>query len=108
MNIEKIERFMAATLPLRRPRPVKAASEGDWFFALDQRRVGTGTNGWVAQVFGIHRDQGDLWIQIAPAGTPFTTMILRLSASTHLGDVLIALEHAPFSESGPAVVDLRG
>ena len=97
-----------ASLAFPRPRPVKASSADDWFFALDQRQIGVGPHGWVAQVLGIHREHGGLWVQMAPLDNPSATLVLRVSTSTHLDDVLAALERRrPTEESKPEIIDFR-
>ena len=97
----------ALPLALPRPRPVKVASADDWFFALDQRRIGAGSAAWVAQVFGVHRENGELWVQLAPLDRPASAIVLHVSPATHLDDVLEALERRqPASEGKPEVIDL--
>ena len=94
------------SLAVLRPR-LTASSADDWFLALDQRLIGAGSNGWVAQVLGIHTERKHLWIQIAAAHNPWVSLVLRVSASTGLNDVLSALKHRrPAEETRLEVIDL--
>jgi hypothetical protein len=78
-----------------------------WFVALDQRQIGTGTASWVAQVLGVHRENDDLWVQIAPSVDPDVTIVLRLSPATAVHEALGALERRnPMSDGGSYVIDL--
>jgi hypothetical protein len=78
-----------------------------WFAALDQRQIGTGTASWVAQVLGVHRENDDLWVQIAPSVDPDVTIVLRLSPATAVHEALGALERRnPMFDGGSYVIDL--
>jgi hypothetical protein len=99
----------ALPLTLPRPQPAKVASADDWFFALDQRRIGAGAKAWVAQVFGVYRQNGELWVQLAPLDRPASAIVVHVSPATRLDDVLDALEHRhPTGEGKPEVIDLVG
>jgi hypothetical protein len=74
---------------------------------LDQRPLGSGPSKWVAQVLAVHTERDGLWVQIAPADDPSATVVLHVSAATHLDEALTALEHQSRPSDGPpAVIDL--
>ena len=78
-----------------------------WFVALDQRSIGSGHDGWVAQVMAVHTERDGLWVQIAAADRPAATIVLHVSAATHLDEALTALERQRRPGDGPpAVIDL--
>jgi hypothetical protein len=78
-----------------------------WFAALDQRPIGSGQNGWVAQVLAVHTDGDGIWVQLAPADDASSTVVLHVSSATHLDEVLRALERQSRPSAGPpAVIDL--
>jgi hypothetical protein len=78
-----------------------------WFYALDQRRIDIGSRSWVVEVTGIHADDAELWIQLAPVGRPDRGIVLRVSPHTTINEAKAALEKA---WSGPVtrrpVIDL--
>ena len=98
-----------SSVAVLRPRPFLSQSADDWFIALDQRRIGDGAAAWIIEVLGIHREPGGHWVQIATSGNPFATLVLRVTASTHLDDVLTALEwQRPSDQTKPEIIDFRG
>jgi len=75
--------------------------------ALDQQRIGDGAENWVAQVFGVHTDGRDFFVQIAPADNPDESVVLRLSAWATPQHAIAALtamcpQRGPF----PHVIDV--
>jgi hypothetical protein len=78
-----------------------------WFAALDQHPIGSGQDGWVAQVLAVHTERDGIWVQVAPVDDPSSTIVLHVSSATHLDDVVTALERQSRpSEGPPAVIDL--
>jgi hypothetical protein len=78
-----------------------------WFTALDQRQIGSGASGWVAQVLGVHTERDGLWVQLAPAGDLSATVVLHVSQATHLDEVVKALERrGRLDRTRTAVIDL--
>jgi hypothetical protein len=78
-----------------------------WFAALDQRPLGSGASRWVAQVLAVHTERDGLWVQIAPADNPSAIVVLHVSSTTHLDEVLDRLERQNRPEDGPpAVIDM--
>jgi hypothetical protein len=74
---------------------------------LDQRQVGEGASAWVAQVLGVHSDERDLWVQVAPADNPFESIVLRMSpyATPQHAVAALALMH-PTDGAFPHVVNV--
>ena len=96
----------AASFARSRVRPLESLSADEWFGALDQRRIGTGADSWVAQVLGVHSEREGLWVQLAPDDDAGATIVVHLSSSTQLAEVLAALERSGSSERRPEVIDL--
>ena len=86
---------------------VDSRSSDQWFAALDQRKIGSGSGNWVVQVQGVHSENDGVWIQISSSEDPFATIVLHLTATTSVGDVLAALERHDHPVDGrPAIIDL--
>jgi len=63
-----------------------------WFSALDQRQIGTGDGRWTAQVVAVHHEADGLWVQVAPVSDLSATILIHVSATTSLDEVLDTLE----------------
>jgi hypothetical protein len=62
-----------------------------WFAALDQRHIGSGDRGWTAQVVAVHHEPEGLWLQVAPVDDLSATILVHVSVSTSLDEVLETL-----------------
>jgi hypothetical protein len=62
-----------------------------WFEALDSRCIDGRGEHWFVRVLGIHADGADLWIQVAAAGHPDECLVLHITPSVTLDDVLRTL-----------------
>jgi hypothetical protein len=62
-----------------------------WFAALDQRQIGSGDGGWTAQVVAVHHEPDGLWLQVAPVNDLAATILVHVSVSTSLDEVLETL-----------------
>jgi hypothetical protein len=71
-----------------------------WFRALDYRRIKTGPRCWIARVMGIHRDDREIWIQIARGNNPEKSVVLHLSGWTTVDQAIAAMK-AHSIEPGP-------
>ena len=63
-----------------------------WFAALDQRQIGTGDGRWTAHVVAVHHEADGLWVQVAPVSDLSATILIHVSATTSLDEVLDTLE----------------
>jgi len=62
-----------------------------WFFALDERRVGTGPESWLIHVTAV-REIGDYyWIQLEEADNPTRSVVLRVTDDATADQVLATL-----------------
>jgi len=77
-----------------------------WFFALDNRVLQMGTDTCVAQVLGIHISDTGLWIQLACATDAAMAVVLVVSATTRLDDVLDRLRTDPPSGNPLEIIQL--
>ena len=64
-----------------------------WFADLDQRQIGSGDKQWTAQVVAVHHEANGLWVQVAPVSDLSATVLIRVSATTSLDEVLETLEN---------------
>jgi len=89
------------------PRAADIRLADRWFEALDQRRIGTSAESWVAQVLGIHVDEaGAIWIQLASVDNPYTAIVVHVSPSTTVDRVVTALEERVASDARPEIIDI--
>ena len=65
--------------------------EDQTFRELDGRRIGIGSESWIAQVFGVHMVQSEGWIQIAPKGQPRLSVVVHVWKNTTAGQIAMAL-----------------
>jgi len=100
-----------SSLPVAAPRvqrPPKRSAADRLFAELDDRRIETGSTGWVARVLGIHMAQRAAWVQIAPAGGEPWSVVLHLSpqaTADHAIAALTAWSRVP-SHERPLVVEV--
>jgi hypothetical protein len=89
------------------PRAADIRLADRWFEALDERRIGTSAESWMAQVLGIHVDEiGTIWIQLASVQDSDAAIVLHVSASTTVDEALIALEERVASDARPEIIDI--
>src|SRR5229473_6720864 len=91
----------------RARRPPKRSAADRLFADLDDRRIETGSTGWVVRVLGIHMLQRAAWVQIAPAdGAPWSVLVHLSPQATadHAIAALTAWSQAP-SHERPLVVE---
>jgi hypothetical protein len=72
-------------------RTPPAVAADDWFDALDNRRVDGRGERRSVHVLGIHADGPDLWLQVAPSDRPEEHLVLHITPSVTLDDVLRTL-----------------
>ena len=66
----------------------------EWFDLLDQRRFTVDHESWTAQVFGVHVDGLDAWIQLEFAEDRRRSLLLHVTALTGIGAVVEAIRTA--------------
>jgi hypothetical protein len=69
----------------------RTPSEDRLFHELDNRRIGIGSESWVAQVFGIHLIGEEGWLQIASREEPWRSVVVHVRPETTAGHVALAL-----------------
>jgi hypothetical protein len=72
-------------------RTLPAVAADDWFDALDNRRLDARGERWSVQVLGIHADGPDLWLQVALSDHLEESLVLHITPSVTLDDVLRTL-----------------
>jgi len=66
-----------------------------WFAALDSRVVQVGSDPCTMQVLGIHVSPSGLWIQVSCADDSSMNVVLVVSTTTRIDDVLERLRTEP-------------
>jgi hypothetical protein len=79
-----------------------------WFAALDGRAVQVGSDKCITQVLGIHESPSGLWIQVSCADDPVMNVVLVVSATTRIDDVLERLRADPPTGNPLEIIELRG
>lgn len=81
------------------------------FIRLDRQRVVGRAITWVIEILGIVVEGRDAWVQMAPAGHPSRSVVVRMSSLEGAADrALSALRtwsDTPFDHRRPRVVDAR-
>jgi hypothetical protein len=75
----------------RTVRP-RLSREDALFTELDHRRVGNGPDSWIVEIYGIHVEKNQAWIQIAPSTDASSSVLLHIPASCSAHHALAALE----------------
>ena len=82
-----------------------ALSEIDQLFAaLDGVSVSNGRGEWGSRIQGIYADGPYVWVQLSLDDQGAQSIILRLSNSTTIADIIPALEAVPVDDDSPTVV----
>jgi hypothetical protein len=90
--------------PDRRPEPTRTDILVD---ALEQQRVGHGSDRWTVHVLGVHSDGRHLWVQVAPGADGTHSIVLRLSMWATANHALAALSALPRPSLGcPPIVSV--
>ena len=77
-----------------------------WMAALDKRTI-DGPEPWALHVLGVHHDDRDVWMQVAPAGDAAASIVLRVSPRATPAHVLASLRRdLPDGENYPRVLDV--
>lgn len=79
-----------------------------WFEASDNRVLHVGADTCIGQVLGIHISHSGLWIQLACAEDPAMNVVLVVSATTRIDDVLEKLRTDPPTGNPLEIIELRG
>jgi hypothetical protein len=88
--------------PARLPEPTRAEVIAA---ALEQQRVGRGSDRWVVHVLGVHTDSRHVWVQVAPREDGTHSIVLRLSMWATAHHALATLAALPKPTLGcPPVV----
>jgi hypothetical protein len=75
-----------------RETAVQTSEREDWTFReLDGRRIGVGSESWIAQVFGVHMVQSEGWIQIGPKDQPRLSVVVHIWKNTTIAQIAMAL-----------------
>ena len=81
------------------------------FIRLDRQRVVGRAITWVTEILGIFVEGRDAWVQVAPAGHPSRSVVVRMSpregAVERALSALRAWSDTPFDHRRPRVVDAR-
>ena len=80
----------AISCPPEFPEPTPAEALA---LELDQRVI-NGTQPWMVHVLGVHSDDRDVWMQIAPAGDLTSSIVLRLSHQATAAHAVASLERS--------------
>jgi hypothetical protein len=83
--------------------------EARLFREFDNRRIGIGTESWIAEVYGVHVSDGGAWMQMASKDTPSRAVVVHVFPETTTGQVVVALSkwaQLPI-ESRPLVIDAK-
>lgn len=78
-----------------------------WFDAIDHQQIGTGLDGWTAEVVGIHSSDGDLWVQVSPTEWPGNSVVLRVAQDSSMESALTALADCQWPVTSLQVIDVR-
>jgi hypothetical protein len=78
------------------------------FQELDSRAIGEGPSRWIAQVFAVHSENAEEWVQVAPIGAPSKGVVLRFSPQAEPAHAVAALTTwTSMPESArPGIVDV--
>jgi hypothetical protein len=79
-----------------------------WFAALDSRVMQVGPETCIMQVLGIHVSPSGLWIQASCADDSSMNVVLVVSATTRIDDVLERLRTEPPTGNPLEIIELRG
>jgi len=71
--------------------PENTDPESRLFREFDNRRIGIGSESWIAQVYGVHVSSDGVWVQVASKDTPSRSVVVHLSRETTPGQVVVAL-----------------
>jgi hypothetical protein len=76
--------------------------------ALDSRVIdGPGPEPWMIHVLGVHSDDRDVWLQIAPAGDVTASLVLRLSRQATVAHAVASLALGrPAMDRYPRIIDV--
>ena len=96
---------VSRTEPTPTPLPEPPTHADILAAALEQQRVGRGSNRWIVHVLGVHTDSRHVWVQVAPGADGTHSIVLRLSAWATAHHVLTTLSSLPRPSHGcPPVV----
>jgi hypothetical protein len=92
------------------PRELTAADR--LFLGLDRQRVVGRAITWVVEILGIVVEGREAWVQVAPAGYPSRSVVVRVSSSLEGAaeralSALKAWSDDPVDHRRPRVVDAR-
>lgn len=91
------------------PHSARLGLDADaWFAALDNRLLQLGPDTYIAQVLGIHISHSGLWIQVSCAEDPAMNVVLVVSATTRIDDVLERLRTDPPTGYPLEIIEVRG
>jgi hypothetical protein len=76
---------------MRTVRP-RLSREDALFAELDHRKIGRGATSWTVEVYGIHVEKNQAWIQVAPSRDAASSVLLHIPASCSSNHALAALE----------------
>ena len=79
-----------------------------WFAALDDRTIELGPATCTARVLGIHTGPEGLWIQLSCEGNSDLSVVVHVTATTRVEDVLLRLKTDPPVARPLEVIDMYG
>ena len=75
-----------------RPNDPPGSDADAWFSALDDRTIELGRDQCIARVQGIHATGGGLWIQMTCEGHQEVSVVVHVTSTTRVEDVLQRLK----------------